>query len=180
MNVSARFLTVSIAISLALILPAAAGATTSSSSSCGSACDQYTQQAPTGGGSVKSGAGEAKKVRISKRVQKVVKKLPKQTRELVTRNVFSQGGGATATAKAAKQVKPAKQTKPVTKVRSVNQAPAATNVKSSLGQTLLGSFSPGEGSGGRLIVLLVVIMSITAVLGISAARRQRALSRAQR
>lgn len=46
----------------------------------------------------------------------------------------------------------------------------------SLVGSMLGSVgSPGGGSGNRLIILLVAIVSITAVLGIAAARKQRTL-----
>lgn len=154
---SARFLAACCVASLALIVPAIAGASASSKPGSGSAVDQYAQQFPNAGGKVISGAGKNKKTHLDKKSAATIKHLTKPAQKVLKEAVTSLWSGAA-----------------VTKL-DVAKAPPSDSFRSSLVGSLLASVgSPGAGSESRLIALLVVIVFITAALGITAARKQRA------
>ncbi|MGD0272606.1 MAG: hypothetical protein ABSB96_02595 [Gaiellaceae bacterium] len=155
---SARFLVACCAASLALVVPATAGASASSKPGGGSAVDQYAQQVSNGGGKVMSGVGKNKKTHIDKTSAATLKHLNKAAQNVVGEALTSPWSGATET-----KLHPVK-------------TPPSNGFRSSLVGSLLASVgSPGAGSGNRLIALLIAIVSITAALGITAARKQRAL-----
>jgi hypothetical protein len=144
--VHARFLAVCCVASLVLIVPATAGATVSSSLGNGSSVDQYTQK-------ISNGGGKAKRTHLDRKSANTLSRLAQSEERVLKDAITSPGGGASASLDVAK-----------------------TPASGTLVGSLLGTIgSPGAGSGNRLIVLLVAIVSITAVLGITAARKQRAL-----
>lgn len=153
---SARFQAACCVAVLALIAPAAAAASTSKDP--GSAVGQYVQQMPNGGGKVTPGVGKESKIPLDKKSAKTLREMNKQAQSVLKAELTSSWSGAAATN------------------LSVGKTQASGGKDSSLVGSLLASVgSPGAGSEGRLIGLLVVIMAITAVLGIAAARKQRAL-----
>jgi hypothetical protein len=150
---SARFLVVCCAVSVALIVPVTAGATASSNPRSGSAVDQYLQGVHTAGGTVHPGNNKNKTAAIDPKSAKALQLLSKSEQKVI-KNEFANSGA--------------------------RRAAAGTPSSSSLVGSLLGAVSsPGAGSGNRLIVLLVAIVSITAALGFAAARKQRALRQIQ-
>jgi hypothetical protein len=159
---SARFLVACCAASLALIVPATAGASGSSSPGNSSAVDQYTQGVSNGGGKVIPGVGKNKKARLDKKSAATLKHLTKPAQKVVKEALTSSWSGAAVTN------------------LQVAETPQSGGFRSSLVGSLLASVgSPGAGSGGRLIALLVAIVTTTVALGIVAARKQRDLHRIQ-
>jgi hypothetical protein len=150
----ARFLAVCCVASLVLIVPATAGATASSSLGNGSGVAQYTQK-------ISNGGGKPKKTRLDRKSASTLKHVAKPAQKVLKAAITSSWGGASAKLDVAK-------------------TPRSGSFGSSLVGSLLGTVSyPGAGSGNRLVVLLVAIVSITAALGIAAARKQRALRQIQ-
>lgn len=161
MTISARFLAACFVVSLVLILPATAGAAASSNLGGGSGVSQYQQQVHNGGGSVAPGVGKNKKAPLDKTSAKTLRRLAKPAAAVLKTELTSSWAGAQTT-----------------KLQTVKAPAPGTSSGSSLVGSLLGSISsPGAGSEGRLIVLLVAIVTITATLGVAAARKQRALHR---
>jgi hypothetical protein len=146
---------------LALIVPATAAA--SASKDPASAVSQYGQQPPTGGGKVTPGSGKERKIALDSKSAKTLRTMDKSTQKVLTAALTSSWAGAGET----------------------NLDVSKTQSSDRKGSSLVGSLlapivSPGAGSESRLIGLLAAIVAITAVLGIAAARKQRALHQAQR
>jgi hypothetical protein len=157
-TISARLLAVCCAASLVLIVPATAGATASSNLGNGSGVSQYTSQLHNGARTVTPGVGKSTKAPLDMKSARALRKLAKSAASVLKKEVTLSGFGAVPT-----NLQTAK-----------TPAPSASG--SSLVGSLLGSISsPGAGSEGRLIALLGAIVTITAALGIAAARKQRAL-----
>jgi len=148
----ARFLAICCAASWVLIVPATAGATASSSLGNGSGVDQYLEQIHTAGGAVHPGVGKNNTTPIDGKSRGTLGQVSKPA-QVVLNNAMSSTWAGGSGPKLARTKTPG----------------------SSLVGSMLGSIRPRWVSGNRLIVLLVAIVSITAVLGIAAARKQRAL-----
>lgn len=152
----ARFQVACYVAVLALIVPAAAAASTSKDP--GSAVGQYVQQIPTGGGKVSPGVGKQKTIPLDAKSAKTLRKLNKRAQAVLKAGLTSSWSGAEVAN------------------LSIGKNQASGSKDSSLVGSLLASVgSPGSGSASRLIGLLVVVVAITAALGIAAARKQRAL-----
>ena len=158
---STRFVTACCVAGLALIVPAIAGA--SASKDPASAVSQYGQQPKTGGGTVTPGAGKEKKIPLDAKSAATLRTMNKSARKILKDALTSSWTGA----------------------ESTNLALSTTQLSDGKGSSLVGSLlasvgSPGAGSESRLFGLLAAIVAITAVLGIAAARKQRALHQVRR
>jgi hypothetical protein len=155
MPLSARIVVTAFVLVLALPAPALA-ASSASNPGNGSAIDVYNQAPQTSTGKLRPGAkkrteplsAQSKKnlASVDKKKQGVLKKLATQS------NLGAPVAAELAVPK------------------------GATNLDSSAGRSLLASIiSPSSGSGGRLLVLLLAMISIPVLFGVAAVRKQRAL-----
>jgi hypothetical protein len=150
-------------VAAALILTSAATASTSDNPNCGSACDEYSESTPSATGShpvkkatTTSSKSKKKKTTTSPKVERVIQQATPKGRKKLKRIVTTPDTAA-----------------PTERLRKV-KTPTNTSVTSSLGKSLGASIaSPGSGSVGRLIGLLVAIVVTTASVGAVAANKQR-------
>lgn len=155
MQLSARIVVTALVLVLALPAPALAASSVSNPGS-GSAIDVYNQSPQTSSGRLTPG-GKKKTTPLSTKAKNGLASVDKRKKDVLTRLATQSNLGAPGAARLA-----------VPK--------GATNLDSSAGRSLLASvISPSSGSGGRLLVLLLAMISIPVLFGVAAVRKQRAL-----
>jgi hypothetical protein len=133
----------------ALVIPgvSAAAKSPSGTGGCGSACDQYTEQLPTSDGSQAVGVGKTNTAGLSRETENALASADSNMRAKLREIVTSS---------------------------SATKTPRVDDPGSSLGRSLLAPVvSPGDGSTGRLVILLAEIVGTIAVVGVIAIRKQR-------